>query len=220
VKQDLSDLEQGLGPADRTRLGEYVDHVREVERRIQSAEKQADTQLTVPIAPVGVPESFEEHVALMFDLLALAYEADLTRVFTFMMAREVSQRTYPNIGITEPHHSISHHGNKPDKIVGHAKVNAYHVSLFAKFLERLRSTPDGDGSLLDHSTIVYGSGMSNGNGHTPYPLPLTMIGGRIKGDRHLIAPEQTPSANLMLSLGQTFGVEADSFGVSTGRVEL
>ena len=115
-----------------------------------------------------MPESFEEHVALMFDLLALAYEADLTRVFTFMMAREVSQRTYPQIGVTEPHHSISHHGNKPDKIAGHAKINAYHVSLFAKFLERLRSTPDGDGSLLDHSLIVYGSGMSNGNGHTPY----------------------------------------------------
>jgi hypothetical protein len=220
VKQDLSDLERGLGPADRTRLGEYLDHVREVERRIQSTEKQADTQLTIPIAPVGVPESFEDHVGLMFDLLALAYEADLTRVFTFMMAREVSQRTYPTIGITEPHHSISHHGNKPDKIAGHAKVNAYHVSLFARFLDRLRSTPDGDGSLLDHALIVYGSGMSNGNGHTPYPLPLTMIGGGIKGDRHLIAAEQTPSANVMLSLGQKFGVEADSFGVSTGRVEL
>ena len=220
VQEDLSDLERGLGAADRTRLGEYLDHVREVERRIQSTEKQADTQLTIPIAPVGVPESFEDHVGLMFDLLALAYEADLTRVFTFMMAREVSQRTYPNIGITEPHHSISHHGNRPDKIAGHAKVNAYHVSLFAKFLDRLRSTPDGDGSLLDHSLIVYGSGMSNGNGHTPYPLPLTVIGGRIKGDRHLIAPDQTPSANFMLSLGEKFGVEADTFGLSTGRVEL
>jgi hypothetical protein len=220
VKHDLSDLERGLGPADRTRLGEYLDHVREVERRIRSTEKQADTQLSVPIAPVGVPESFEDHVGLMFDLLALAYEADLTRVFTFMMAREVSQRTYPSIGITEPHHSISHHGNKLDKIAGHAKLNAYHVSLFARFLDRLRSTPDGDGSLLDHSLIVYGSGMSNGNGHTPYPLPLTMIGGRIKGDRHLIAPDQTPSANFMLSLGQQFGVEMDTFGVSTGRVEL
>jgi uncharacterized protein DUF1552 len=220
VKEDLSDLTGGLGAADRTRLGEYLDHVREVERRIRATEKQADTQLTIPIAPVGVPESFEEHVGLMFDLLALAYEADLTRVFTFMMAREVSQRTYPNIGITEPHHSISHHGNKPDKIAGHAKVNTYHVSLLAKFLDRLRSTPDGDGSLLDHSLIVYGSGMSNGNGHTPFPLPLTMIGGRVKGDRHLIAADQTPSANFMLSLGQKFGVEMDTFGVSTGRVEL
>jgi len=222
VREDLADLQGGLGPADRTRLGDYLEHVREVERRIQSTEKQADTQLTVPVAPVGVPESFEEHVGLMFDLLALAYQADLTRVFTFMMAREVSQRTYPQIGITEPHHSISHHGNKPDKIAGHAKLNTYHVSLFAKFLDRLKSTPDGDGSLLDHSLIVYGSGMSNGNGHTPFPLPFVTIGltGQIKGDRHLMVAEQTPSANFMLSLGDKFGVEADRFGRSTGRVDL
>ena len=139
-----------------------------------------------------------------------------------MMAREVSQRTYPQIGITEPHHSISHHANRPDKIAGHAKVNAYHVSLFAKFLERLRSTSDGDGSLLDHSLIVYGSGMSNGNGHTPYPLPLATVGaaGAIKGGRHLVAADQTPSANFMLSLGEQFGVEAESFGASTGRIAL
>jgi len=222
VPHPPADLQGGLGPADRTRLGDYLEHVREVERRIQSTEKQADTQLTVPVAPVGVPESFEEHVGLMFDLLALAYQADLTRVFTFMMAREVSQRTYPQIGITEPHHSISHHGNKPDKIAGHAKLNTYHVSLFAKFLDRLKSTPDGDGSLLDHSLIVYGSGMSNGNGHTPFPLPFVTIGltGQIKGDRHLMVAEQTPSANFMLSLGDKFGVEADRFGRSTGRVDL
>ena len=131
----------------------------------------------MPNAPVGVPEAYDEHVALMFDLLALAYQADLTRVFTFMMAREVSQRTYPEIGVTEPHHSISHHGNRPAAIEGHAKLNAYHVSMFAKFLERLRSTPDGDGSLLDHSIIVYGSGMSDGNGHTGSPLPHVVVGG-------------------------------------------
>jgi Protein of unknown function (DUF1552) len=223
VRQDLSDLARGLGDSDRARLGDYVDHVREVERRIQSTEKQADSQLAVPAAPVGVPESFQEHVALMFELLALAYEADLTRVFTFMMAREVSQRTYPQIGITEPHHSISHHGNKPDKIAGHAKLNAYHISLFAKFLERLRTTPDGDGSLLDHALIVYGSGMSNGNGHTPYPLPFAMFGGadgRLKGDRHVVAADQTPSANAMLTIGRLFDVEADRFGTSTGALEL
>jgi hypothetical protein len=222
VRQDLAELRSGLSDADRARLGEYLDHVREVERRIQSAERQADTELAIPVAPVGVPESFEEHVALMFELLALAYQADLTRVFTFMMAREVSQRTYPQIGIAEPHHSISHHGNKPDKIAGHAKLNTYHVSLFAKFLDRLRSTPDGDGSLLDHSLIVYGSGMSNGNGHTPFPLPFVTIGltGEIKGNRHLVVAEQTPSANLMLTLGRKFGVEEDRFGLSTGTIEL
>jgi uncharacterized protein DUF1552 len=223
VTEDLADLEGGLGPADRSRLGEYLDHVREVERRIQLTEKQADTQLAVPSAPVGVPESFEAHVALLYELLALAFQADLTRVFTFMMAREVSQRTYPQIGITEPHHSISHHGNKPDKIAGHAKINNYHIQLFAKFIDRLRSTPDGDGSLLDHSLIVYGSGMSNGNGHTPSPLPLVMIGGlngQMKGGRHLVLPDLTPSANAMLGLGQKFGVEMDTFGVSTGPIDL
>ena len=222
VKADLSDLDRGLGPADRGRLDEYLTHVREVERRIQATEKQADTQLEVPAAPVGVPESFEEHVGLMFELLALAYEADLTRVFTFMMAREVSQRTYPQIGITEPHHSISHHGNKPEKIAGHAKINAYHVGLFAKFLERLRAAKDGDGTLLDHSLIVYGSGMSNGNGHTPYPLPFVMAGlnDRFKGNRHVIAPDQTPSASAMLTLGRAFGAEIDSFGLSSSPLDL
>jgi hypothetical protein len=223
VKADLADLEVALGPGDKARLDEYLVHVREVERRIQRTEQQADTQLAVPGAPIGVPESFEDHVAVLFDLLALAYEADLTRVFTFMMAREVSQRTYPQIGVTEPHHSISHHGNKPDKIAGHARINVYHMQLFSRFLQRLRSTPDGDGSLLDHSLIVYGSGMSNGNGHTPSPLPIAVLGkgaGLVRGDRHLIAADQTPMANVLLDLGGKLGVNVDSFGISTGRLEL
>jgi len=197
--------------------------VREVERRSQRTEQQADTQLAVPGAPIGVPESFEEHVAVLFDLLALAYEADLSRVFTFMMAREASFKTYPEIGVNEPHHPISHHGNKPDKIAGHAKINVYHMQLFAKFVQRLRSTQDGDGTLLDHSLIVYGSGMSNGNGHTPSPLPLAVVGrgaGLVKGDRHLMAKEQTPMANFLLDVGAKFGVDAESFGISTGRLEL
>jgi Protein of unknown function (DUF1552) len=222
VKSDLADLEGGLGAADRARLDEYLSHVREVERRIQLTEKQAGSQLAIPIAPVGVPESFEEHVSVLYELLALAYAADLTRVFTFMTAREVSQRTYPQIGITEPHHSISHHANRPEKIAGHARINSYHVQLFAKFIDRLRTTPDGDGSLLDHSLIVYGSGMSNGNGHTPSPLPLAMVGGlngRITGNRHVVLQEQ-PSANVMLTLAHLYDVPIDSFGVSTGPVDL
>jgi hypothetical protein len=140
-----------------------------------------------------------------------------------MMAREVSQRTYPQIGVTEPHHSISHHGNKPDKIAGHAKINVYHMQLFSKFLQRLKATPDGDGSLIDHSLIVYGSGMSNGNGHTPSPLPIVVLGkgaGLVQGDRHLIAKDQTPMANVLLDLGGKLGVNVDSFGISTGRLEL
>ena len=223
VKADLADLSIDLGQTDKARLDEYLGHVREVERRIQRTEQQADTQLAVPGAPIGVPEAFEEHVAVLFDLLALAYEADLSRVFTFMMAREVSQRTYPQIGVTEPHHSISHHGNKPDKIAGHARINVYHMQLFARFLQRLRSTPDGDGTLLDHSLIVYGSGMSNGNGHTPSPLPLAVIGrgaGLVKGDRHIVAKELTPMANVLLDLGAKFGADVDTFGISTGRLEL
>ena len=175
----------------------------------------------MPNAPVGVPESYEEHVALMFDLLALAYQADLTRVFTFMMAREVSQRTYPQIGVTEPHHSISHHGNRPAAIEGHAKLNTYHVGMFAKFLERLRSTPDGDGSLLDHSLILYGSGMSDGNGHTGRPAAARARRrgrGRMKGNRHIVTPESTPMANLLLTISQKCGVEQERFGVSTGTL--
>jgi hypothetical protein len=223
VADDLRQLETGLGAPDRTRLGEYLSYVREIERRIQRAEQRAQQTPDVPNTPVGVPESYEEHVALMFDLLALAYQADLSRVFTFMMAREVSQRTYPDIGITEPHHTISHHGNRPAAIAGHAKLNAHHVGLFAKFVERLRSTPDGDGSLLDHSVIVYGSGMSDGNGHTGGPLPHVVVGsggGRIKGNRHLASPEGTPMANLLLSLAHVSGVELERFGVSRGTLDL
>jgi hypothetical protein len=140
-----------------------------------------------------------------------------------MMAREVSQRTYPNLGVTEPHHSISHHGNRPEAIAGHTKVNTYHMTLFARFLERLRATPDGDGSLLDHSMVVYGSGMSDGNGHTGAPLPAAVIGGaagQVRGNRHVTMPQQTPMANLLLSVARAFGVEQERFGVSTGTVDL
>jgi hypothetical protein len=222
VSDDLADLQHDLGPRDRSRLSDYLDDVREIERRIQRAETQTG-ELTVPDAPVGVPDAFEEHAGLMFDLLALAYQADLTRVFTFMLAREFSQRTYPQIGVPEPHHTISHHGNNPVMIEQHAKVNAYHTALFAKFLDRLQAIPDGDGSLLDHSMLVYGSGMSNGNGHTPYPLPHVIAGGAsgaLKGNRHIVAPEHSPNANMMLSIADKFGIELESFGVSTGAVDL
>jgi hypothetical protein len=223
VAADLKQLEGAVGAGDRTKLDEYLAYVREIERRIQKAEQRARTDADVPNAPVGVPESYLDHVALLFDLLALAFQTDQTRVFTFMMAREVSQRTYPEIGVTEPHHSISHHGNRPAAIEGHAKLNAYHVGMFAKFVERLRSTPDGDGSLLDHSLLVYGSGMSDGNGHTGSPLPHVLVGGatgRMKGNRHIVTPENTPMANLLLAVSQKCSVEQDRFGVSKGAVEL
>ena len=222
VVTDIRDLESGLGAGDRRRLNEYLDNVREIERRIQQAMTQTKLQADVPAEPVGVPESFEEHVALMFDLLAVAYQADLTRVFTFMVAREVSQRTYPNLGLTEPHHAISHHGGRPEQMVKHAKLNVFHMTLFARFIERLRSTPDGDGSLLDHSLIAYGPGMSDGNGHTGEPIPMALIGGAggIRGNRHIKTPQGTPMANVWLDVSQKFGVDHKTFGVSTGTVGL
>jgi hypothetical protein len=223
VRHDVASLERGLGPRDRTRLAEYLEHVREIEQRIQRAEKQATETITVPEAPIGVPASFEEHVAVMFELMAVAYEADLTRVFTFMMNREASQVVFPNLGINEPWHHVSHHGNEPEKLASLVKINTYQIELFSRFLDRLRSTPDGDGSLLDHSLILWGSGMSDSNTHSALDVPLLLAGkanGRIKGNRHLAAPKGTQLANAMLDLAQGFGAEVDRFGVSTGRFEL
>ena len=221
VAEEVATLERGVGQNDRKRLGQYLENVREVERRIQLAEKQSQTAADVPAEPVGVPEVYEEHVGLLYDLLALSYEIDLTRVFTFMMARELSQRTYPNVNALLPHHMISHHANNPDRIAAHARVNTYHMSLFAKFLDRLDKTPDGDGSLLDHSLIVYGSGMGNGNVHSPYPLPMMVVGGKQyhAGNRH-VQPKESPNANLMLAILDKYGIEQDTFGSSTGRVDL
>ena len=223
VADDLRDVQSGIGARDRVRLDQYLDHVREIERRIRHAEQQAESLLAVPNAPVGVPESFEEHVTLLFDLLAVAYQADLTRVFTFMLGRELSQRTYPHIGVTEPHHSISHHGNRPPAIEGHAKVNTYHLTLFAKFIEGLRSTPDGDGSLLDHSLILYGSGMGNGNVHSADLLPTLLVGGAagsVKGGRHIVAGALTPNADLLISMAERFDIGLERFGGNTGRISL
>ena len=175
----------------------------------------------MPPAPVGVPESFEDHAQLLFDLLALAYETDQTRVFTFMLCREFSVRTYPNIDVTEPHHTVSHTQGRAALIAAHTRVNTYHMQLFARFLQRLRATPDGDGSLLDHSTIVYGSGMGDGNVHAPSPLPMAVVGGRGEpGGRHIVLPEKTPLPNLLVGVAARLGVELPRFGVSTGGVEL
>jgi hypothetical protein len=224
IKDDVADLEGGLGPRDRSRLNDYLANVREIEQRIQRAELQATTDLQVPDAPVGVPAEFEEHVGLLFDLLALAYEADITRVFTFMMSRDASQRVYPNIGITEPHHAMSHHGRDPQKMANLVKLNAWHVSLFGKFVERLANTPDGDGTLLDHSYTLYGSGMSESDTHSRLDVPTLVVGGaggRVKGNRLIEAPPETPLANFMLDVAQKFGAEIDTFGtLSTGRLEV
>jgi hypothetical protein len=223
VRQDVASLERGLGARDRVRLDEYLEHVREVEGRIARAERQATQEIDIPEAPVGVPASFEEHVGLQFDLMAVAYEADLTRVFTFMMNREASQVVFPSLGINEPWHHISHHGNDREKREALLKINTWQVELFGRFLDRLATTPDGDGSLLDHSVILWGSGMSDSHTHSALDVPLLLAGrgaGMIEGDRHVAAPRGTPLANAMLDLAQRFGAEIDHFGVSTGRLEV
>jgi Protein of unknown function (DUF1552) len=218
ITRQTPGLEKGLGPRDRTRVSEYLDNVREIERRLQIAEKQSANSLAVPEAPVGVPDSYEEHVKLMFDLMALAYQTDMTRVFTFMMARELSQRSYPQVGVPEPHHATSHHQDDPAKLAKLVKIQNYHVSLLAHFLDKLKSTPDGDGNLLDHSVILYGSSMSNSNIHNHNPLPILIAGGAggLKGGRHLKFAENTPMANALVSVMKRAGVPQDTVGDSTG----
>jgi hypothetical protein len=221
VTEDLADLARTIGRPDRRRLDEYLDNVRETERRIQQAEQRATRDITVPNAPVGVPESFEDHASLMFDLLALAFQTDQTRVFSFMLCREFSVRTYPNLDVADPHHTVSHTQNRPALIAAHAKVNTYHVQLFSRFVEKLQSIPDGDGTLLDHSTLMYGSGMGDGNVHAPSPLPIAIVGGRrVPGGRHVLTPEKTPLPNLLVSLAHRFDLQMGAFGVSTGTVDL
>jgi len=215
-------LQQRVTPADRVRLGAYLDNVREIERRIARSESRNASDVTLP-APIGIPETFEEHAALMFDMLAVAYESDLTRVFTFMMAREASGRTFPGLGISEAHHDVSHHGNAPAKMALHAKINTHFTILFAHFIERLKNTREGDGTLLDHSLIVYGTGMSDGQAHNDYPLPVAVVGGgggRIRGNRFVVAPERTPLANLWLGVSGTFNTPLEHFGEATARMEV
>ena len=222
ISAEARALQQRVTPADRARLDAYLDNVREIERRIAHSESRNASDVTLP-APIGIPETFEEHAALMFDMLAVAYESDLTRVFTFMMAREASGRTFPGLGISEAHHDVSHHGNAPAKMALHAKINTHFTNLFAHFVERLKNTPEGDGTLLDHSLIVYGTGMSDGQAHNDYPLPVAVVGGgggRIKGNRFVVAPERTPLANLWLGVSGTFNTPLEHFGEATARMEV
>jgi hypothetical protein len=223
VREDISRLENTLGPDDRRRVGQYLDSIREVERRIQKAESDADDDHLPDLdRPVGVPTSYAEHAKLMFDLQVLAMQGDVTRVITFQLARETSTRTYPEIGVPDPHHPLTHHGNDPEKIARMAKINAFHVSLFAYYLEKLKSTPDGDGTLLDHSVVLYGSGMGNPNVHDHINLPVIVAGGgagRMKGGRHLKYAEPTPLANLHLTLLEKVGVRLDKFADSQGKID-
>jgi hypothetical protein len=223
VTRELAGFQGKLGAADRTRVNEYLEAIREIERRIQRAEQQSDLNLSLPDRPVGIPESWEEHVRLMFDLQVLAYQADITRVITFMMSRELSQRAYVNLGITDPHHGISHHQDDPEKLAKLAKINAYHITLLTYYLEKLRATPDGDGSLLDHMMILYGGGLADGNLHTHAPLPILLAGGgsgTLQGGRHVQYPKDTPLSNLLLTMVHKMGVPSDQIGDSTGPLTI
>jgi len=221
---DIARLKQRVGIRDRVRVDQYLDSIREIERQIQHAEAAA-TDNTMPDLdrPVGVPAAFADHAKLMFDLQILALQADITRVITFQLTREQSNRTYPEIGVADPHHPTSHHGNDPEKVAKIAKINTFHVSLFAEFLQRMKATPDGDGSLLDHTVYLYGSGMGNPSLHDHENLPILVAGGAasgMKGGRHIKYEKPMPLANVHLTLLDRVGVEMDSFGDSSGKVEV
>ena len=220
---DLARLKRDLGPGDRARVSQYLDTVREVERRIQKAEADAaNNPLPDLDRPVGVPAAYADHARLMFDLQVLALQGDVTRVITFQLARETSNRTYPEIGVSDPHHPLSHHGNDPAKIARMAKINQFHVSLFAEFLGKLKATPEGNGTLLDHSLYLYGSGMGNPNVHDHSNLPILVAGGAaggMKGGRHIKYDQPTPLANLYLTLLDKVGVRLESFADSKGKVD-
>lgn len=221
VKDDLSRLSSTLGPADRTRVTEYLDAVRDVETRIQKAERDVkENPLRDLDRPMGVPASYADHARLMFDLQVLAFQGDVTRVITFQLARETSNRTYPEIGVPDPHHPLTHHGNDPAKIARMAKINEFHVSLFAEFVAKLKAVREGDGTLLDHSLLLYGSGMGNPNVHDHTNLPVLVAGGgRFRGGRHLRFTKPTPLANLHLTLLDKAGVRLDAFADSNGKVD-
>ncbi len=223
VREDISRLQRELGATDRTKVNEYLDTVREVERRIQKAEAQTRENLLPDLdRPVGVPAAYEDHAKLMFDLQVLALQGDITRVITFQLARETSNRSYPEIGVPDPHHPTSHHGGDPEKVAKIAKINQFHVSLFAYFLEKLNSIREADGTLLDNSLYLYGSGMGNPNVHSHIDLPIVVAGGaagKVKGGRHIKYAEPSPLANLHLTMLDAVGVRLDSFQDSTGKID-
>ena len=225
ISKDVVKLQKNLGPSDRSRLSAYLEDVREIERRIQRIEKynSSGEARQLPAAPLGVPDSYEEHLRLMFDLQALAFMTDVTRVSAFKMSRDVSGRVWPESGVKTPFHPCSHHGENPAKIAEFAKLNRYHVSLLPYFLEKLKNTPDGDGNLLDHSMILYGSPMGDSNVHNHKRVPMFLAGhanGQLKGNQHVRAKDGTPMANVLLTMLNKLGVDQKSFGDSNGTIAI
>ena len=216
VLQETHDMQARVGHQDKNRLDDYLDNIRQVESRIQRAEAHTTDLSAAPASPSGVPESFPEHVGLMFDLLHVAYQADLTRVASFMMGRELSAISYPQIGIRQGHHALSHHQNNPEFMEMKGKIDKYHVTLFSQFLDKLAATPDGDGTLLDHSMMVYGSGMSDSNGHVKQRLPYAIVSGFMKGNRHIQGQKGRPVGDLHIDIARQMGIEQERFGRSDG----
>jgi hypothetical protein len=223
MMEDVSRMKTGLGARDKNKLAEYLDAIRDIERRIQLAEAQnANFKMPLIDKPVGIPDDFTEHARLMIDLQVIAFQADLTRVGTFMIAREGSNRSYKQIEVPDGHHSVTHHQNDPDKIEKTIKINEFHVKTFAYYVDKMKNTPDGDGSLLDHSMLLYGSSISDGNKHTHDDLPLVLVGGangQIKGGRHLAYTNETPMNNLLIAMLDKAGVKTEKFGDATGEID-
>jgi hypothetical protein len=223
VNASLTRLKRDLGVNDRTKVDQYTEALRDIERRIQRAEEQRNIELPTLDQPQGVPAVFEDHLTLMLDLQLLAFQSDLTRVITFMIGKEQSARPYPQIGVPEAHHPLSHHNDVPEIIAHLSKINRYHTELFSKYLARLRATPDGDGTLLDHTTIMYGSGISNSTRHSGVNLPLLLVGGgagTIDGGRHLKYTDKPTIANLLVTLMDKMGVPVEKIGGSTGKLPI
>jgi len=222
ITKEASSLQVKLGPSDRQTMNQYLENIREIERRIQRAEKsQGDADLQLPSRPAGVPFDFEEHVRLMYDLMVVAYQANITRVITFMVSREVSNRTYPQVNVSDGHHAISHHQNRAEKMEKNVRIQTFNIGMFREFVEKLKNTPDGDGSLLDNIVLLYGSNMSNSNAHDHFPLPNLVLGGaagRLKGGRHLRYADHTPMTNLLVTMLDKAGVRQESLGDSTGTL--
>jgi hypothetical protein len=221
ISQESGSLKKRVGPEDRVMLDEYLETIREIERRVQKMEASDLSRLTLPDAPGGIPNSFDEHLNLMFDLVALAYQANLTRIFSMMMAAEVSQMTYNHIQVPDAFHPLSHHQNDKAKMDKLIRIQTYHTNVLGKFIGKLAAMPDGDGSVLDHSIILYGSNMSNSNAHNEFPLPAAIVGGgngKLKGNQHVVVPDRTPLANLMLTLMRRAEVPVDKIGDSTGEI--
>lgn len=220
VNDRVKQLQRKLGPSDNRKVGDYLESLRDVERRIQKAEEQSTKELPEFTQPAGIPSTFEEHVRLLYDLQLLAYQSDVTRVITFMYGREQTGRPYPQLGVPEPHHPLTHHQNNPDKMEKCTRIQRHHIALFAEYLDKLQKTSDGDGSLLDHVILLFGAGISNSDRHTHGPLPTLLLGGgagTLKGGRHLVYPEHTPLTNLQLTLLHKLGVPAEKLGDSTGQ---